>query len=130
MTAHYDISLSTIDYNDETEYRSTIRKIFKMKDVKDENSDLDEITRDEMNFDTESMKKGHSQMYALLKDNLLFYDLFMKAASFMISEDPEVGFCIMLSYDYLKPFYPVLIKYKTVTIEDADYKKLYAILYY
>jgi len=126
---NYDISSPTLYYEDEFEYRAAIRKLFMMKDFVSEDPDLDEISRDEMNFDTEAMNRGHPQLYALLKDNLLFYDLFIKAASFMISEDPEVGFCILLSYDYLKSFYPIMVKHSTVDIEDSDYNILYAILY-
>lgn len=126
----YDFSSPTMDYNDGFEYRACLRKLFKMKEVIiEDDPDLDDVTRDEMNFDEEATRLGHAQIYELLKDKLLFYDLFIKAASFMISEDPEVGFCILLSYDYLKPFYPVLLKHETVDIKDADYKTLYSILY-
>ena len=126
----YDFSSPTIDYTDGFEYRVCIRKLFKMKDIViEDDPDLDDVTRDEMNFDEEAARLSHRQIYELLKDNLLFYDLFIKAASFMISEDPEVGFCILLSYDYLKPFYPVLVKHATVDIKDDDYKALYSILY-
>ena len=126
---NYDLSLPSVQYDDGFEYRIAIRKIFKMKEFVSKDPDLDEITRDEMNYDDDAMKIGHSQLYAELKDNLLFYDLFIKAASFMISEDPEVGFCVLLSYDYLNPFYPVLVKRATVDVNDEDYKTLYDKLY-
>jgi hypothetical protein len=126
----YDFSSPTMDYNDGFEYRACLRKLFNMKDVViEDDPDLDDVTRDEMNFDEEATRLGYAQIYELLKDKLLFYDLFIKAASFMISEDPEVGLCILMSYDYLKPFYPVLVKHATVDIKDADYKTLYSILY-
>ena len=125
----YDLSTPTLDYSDEFEYRAALRRIFKMKEIVCEDPDLDEITRDEMNFDNDAMKNGHAQLYAEMKDNLLFYDLFMKSASFMISDDPEVGFCVLLSYDYLKPFYPLLVKRATVDVNDADYNALYTKLY-
>ncbi len=127
---NYNFSSPSMDYTDSFGYRICIRKLFNMKDIIiEDNPDLDNVTRDEMNFDEESARLSHRQIYELLKDKLLFYDLFIKAASFMISEDPEVGFCILLSYDYLKPFYPVLVKHTAVDIKDADYKALYSILY-
>jgi hypothetical protein len=133
MTEQYDFSSPTVDYNDETSYRAAIRKIFRMKDrgadILAENPDLDELTRDELNFDTEAFKIGHDNLFVMLKDNLLFYDICVKAASFMLSEDPEIGLCILFSYDYFKLFYLILVKYSTVDINDADYKILYADLY-
>jgi hypothetical protein len=128
MNQNYDIS-TAVDYSDEFQYRAALRKMFKMKEIICDDADLDEITRDEMNFDNDSLKIGHEQLYAVLKDNLLFYDLFVKAASFMISEDPEVGFCVLLSYDYLKPFHKILMKHADVGVNDQDYKALYNILY-
>jgi hypothetical protein len=127
---NYDFSSPTMDYTDEFEYRACLRRLFKMKEVIiEDNPDLDDVTRDEMNFDEEAIKLGHAQIYELLRNNVLLYELLKKAASFMISEDPEVGLCILMSYDYLKPFYPVLVKHATVDIKDADYKTLYSILY-
>lgn len=128
-TLNYNISMPCVEYNDEFEYRKVLRKIFNMKEIIVDDPDLDEITRDEMNFDVEAVSLGNAQLYALVKDNLLFYDLFIKAASFMISEDPEVGFCVLFSYDYLKMFYKLLIKHDTITVEDADYKAFYDALY-
>ena len=133
MTEPYDFSSPTIDYNDETSYRVAIRKVFRMTDNRAdillENPDLDELTRDELNFDTEAFKTGHEIMFELLEDNILFHDICVKAASFMLSEDPEIGLCILFSYDYFKMFYSILVKHATVDINDADYKILYADLY-
>ncbi len=128
-TVNYNISLPYVEYNNEFEYRKVLRQIFMMKEIIVDDPDLDEITRDEMNFDVDAVSLGNAQLYALVEDNLLFYDLLIKAASFMISEDPEVGFCILFSYDYLKLFYPVLVKHDKITINDDDYKALYKVLY-
>ena len=128
-TINYNISMPCVEYNNEFEYRKVLRKIFNMKEIIVDDPDLDEITRDEMNFDTDALSVGHAQLYDLVKDNLLFYDLFIKAASFMISENPETGFCIMFSYDYLKMFYKLLIKHDTITVQDADYNAFYNTLY-
>ena len=133
MTEPYDFSSPTVDYNDETSYRIAIRKVFRMTDchadILLENPDLDELTRDELNFDTDAFKKGHDIIFELLKDNILFHDIFVKAAGFMLSEDPEIGLCILFSYDYFKMFYSILVKHKTVDINNADYKILYDDLY-
>ena len=41
------------------------------------------------------------------------YDIYIKAAGFMMSEDPGIGLAVLFSYDYFALFHLVLCDYFT-----------------
>jgi hypothetical protein len=96
-------------YSNNEEYRATIREYFKM-DVKDREmtyeylKESDPESYDEMLYDDAAMKKGMDDILEKTKDNRLFQQLYLLAAGKFLSEDAEIGLCVLLTYDYFADF--------------------------
>jgi hypothetical protein len=106
-----------IQYNNDKEYRAVIRKLFKMTSnivalsQSDQDEDIDEITRDEWDYDQESITHLFDFIYSATEKEPIFDEMYKKAAGFMLSEDPSIGLAVLFSYDYLMFFHPVLCDY-------------------
>lgn len=105
-----------VQYTNDKEYRATIRTLCNMSSnilafVKSEEEvdDIDEITRDEWDFDQDAITKLFDFIYSAT--GTLFDEMYKKAAGFMLSEDPNIGLAVLFSYDYLMDFHPVLCDY-------------------
>jgi hypothetical protein len=117
----YLYSAKVCDYNSNKEYRENLRKVFQMDYLicgsrvdgmeKDANEKFDEETKDELEFDEESVQKAMDYVYDKTKDNELFKGLYKTAAAQMISMDPEIGLSICFSYDYFKQFHECIAEY-------------------
>jgi hypothetical protein len=115
-----------ISYKDDIEYRKIFRILFQMTcniiSVTDDNQeDIDEITLDEWNYDSESTTRFMDLIYDSTRVNPIFQDLYKKSAGLMLSEDYEIGLAILFSYDYLVLFHLVLcdyFKYVDVTVSE------------
>lgn len=103
---------SCICYVDNKGYRDTVRKVFNFDSSKIttyddqvkmdkiyKSDELDDETMDELSFDGSQMEKGMEILYELTKDEVLFQDLYMKAAGRMFSTDPRIGQAVLCSYD-------------------------------
>lgn len=106
-----------VQYTNDKEYRATIRTLCNMssnivalsRSDHDEDEDIDEITRDEWDFDQDAITKLFDFIYSAT--GTLFDEMYKKAAGFMLSEDPNIGLAVLFSYDYLMDFHPVLCDY-------------------
>lgn len=114
-TTPYDFSITNIVYYDDTSYRQMLRTILKMES-KLVSTDLDSLTQDEQDFDDAAISTALDWIYAKTRDHPLFQTLYLKAAGFMLSEDPQTGLCILLAYDNLPLFHPMFCAY----MEDPD----------
>ena len=74
-------------------------------------TDLDSLTQDEQDCDDAALSTALDWIYAKTRDHLLFQTLYLKAAGFMLSEDPQTGLCILLAYDNLPLFHPMFCAY-------------------
>ena len=83
----YNYDATDISYNDDEEYQQTICKLFSMEEY---NGDTVIQVLDRLYFDT--------------KDQPLFQVVYNQAASFMLSENQEIGLSVLFSYDNL-PFF-------------------------
>jgi hypothetical protein len=103
----YDISEKTMSYSNDFEYRACLRKLFCMnRPILDE--DIDEISRDEQDFDIESTTKSLDYVYETTFENPAFQELYDIAASKMISMDRSIGLSVLFSYDYFALFHACL----------------------
>ena len=101
-------------YTTNTEYRECLRALFNMNpkicDAKVANTEkhneelIDDETADEMRYDNEAVGKIMDFIYEKTKNHPLFQELYQKGAEKMISTNPEIGLCILFSYDYLLLF--------------------------
>ena len=100
-----------IKYTNTTEYRSCIRTIFQMSTKKyphdyiNKIEDLDEITRDELEYDDDAAYDTMNYIYEKTKNNKIFDELYTLSAARMMSIDKEIGLPILFSYDYLELFH-------------------------
>jgi hypothetical protein len=90
----YNFNIITVSYNDDHEYRETICELFNI--VNEEETD-------------QQFTQVLDWIYSKTKDQPLFQIVYIKAASFMLSENPEIGLSILFAYDYL-PFFHKMLK--------------------
>ena len=114
-TIPYNFSITNIVYYDDTSYRQVLRTILKMES-KLVSTDLDSLSQDEQDCDDAAISTALDWIYAKTQDHPLFQTLYLKAAGFMLSEDPQTGLCILLAYDNLPLFHPMFCAY----MEDPD----------
>lgn len=99
----------TPNYHNNTEYRQCIRELFFMKPLPDLDSDIDEVSRDEMDFDDSSIHKVMDELFQGTREHPLFRELYLLAAARLISENLLMGQAILFSYDYLEVFHHCLL---------------------
>jgi len=107
-----------ISYQNNTEYRDWIRRIFSFnKDAKTYYADLtdkdmtieiDEESRDEMEFDLDSMQIGLDYLFENTIDSPIFEELYLLSAATMFSIDVKIGQSILCSYDFFYLYYTCL----------------------
>jgi hypothetical protein len=112
----YNISEKEMKYSNDKEYRSSLRKVFGMKSPEDLSEDLDDISRDEQDFDMENTSRCLDYVYDSTCNNPYFQELYDSAAEKMISMDRSIGLSVLFSYDYFEGFHKCLCCY----YEDPD----------
>ena len=95
-------TLGKIEYLNDEEYRICIAQIF---GIPKELETLDDC------FEELSFEPIFDDIYERTKDEPFFKKIYAIAAGFMLSEDPNVGMCVLFAYDYAKAFYDVLCDY-------------------
>ncbi len=101
MNKYYNFDL-VISYDNDTDYRKTIGGLMGF----DYNEDDDDES-----FDDNRVANVLDQLWFWTKDHPLFYYVYEKAASFMLSENLEIGLSVLLSYDNLPLFHDMLVAY-------------------
>ena len=105
-----------IQYSNDREYRACLRELFSMKRVIQMDQDLDEITRDEQDYDLDAASQKLDFILENTNGHPRFQELYDIAASKMISTDRNIGLSVLFSYDYLALFHRCLCSY----FEDPD----------
>jgi hypothetical protein len=108
-----------INYSDNKGYRKCLRDIFSMDSANyadkintlNSQEKLDEETEDEMSYDDDSASKTMDEIYSKTKDDILFQEIYILAASKMFSEDPTIGQAVLFSYDFLPLYFLCLVDY-------------------
>lgn len=95
---------TSIHYSNDFEFRESLRKVFNMK-RKTECKDIDSISNDENNYDSNAVFDSMNYIYYITKNEPLFIGLYEKAAAKMFSTDKNIGLSILYSYDYFKLFH-------------------------
>jgi hypothetical protein len=99
-------------YSTNQEFRALLRTYFKMNVSPLEQKyeylkDEDFESYDELIYDEDAINKGMESILNNTKNNPLFQSLYSLAAQQFLSEDIEVGLCVLLSYDYFGDFIKV-----------------------
>ena len=93
----YNYDMTDFFYDDDEGYQKTVCDLFFMNF--------------EEGFNNEHIEKSLDEIYAKTRANSLFQTLYVKAASFMLSENPEIGLAVLFAYDNLPLFHPVLLAF-------------------
>ena len=90
--------------------------------------DIDAETLDEYNYDDTATVAFLDKVSDLTLDYSYLVDLYKLAAARMFSADPEIGITILMSYDFLHLYYPMLCVFSqspsTFTTNNTYYVKL------
>jgi len=114
----------SINYTDNTQYRKTLRSIFRMECqyilegshyvFKDgttiHKDDIDEETLDELNIDQSRYDQCFTYIWNLTHEIPLMVELYSWSSAKYLSQDPEMGIAFLLNYHHLLLFYPLLQK--------------------
>jgi hypothetical protein len=101
MSYNYDVT--DIFYYDDETYQQTICKLFSMD-----------------NYDDETVVQILDRLYFETKDQPLFQVVYNQAASFMLSENQEIGLSVLFSYDNLPLFHKMLVAFHTLDNQFDD----------
>jgi hypothetical protein len=140
MEKRMQILPPTIQYSNNKEYRQRFREIFDISESARtcyadisfnslEDDDLEEETKDELNYDTSMMEKGMEEWFLKtnVEANLLFKDLYLSAAGRMFSTDLRIGQAVACSYDTFHLYYACIwaLYHNKCNIESlSEYKTL------
>jgi len=101
----------SITYSTNAEYRQIFREITLQPSNPElgqsgDDGEIDAETLDENNYDEKYVAVFLEDMYKYTRNHPLFHKLYDAAAATMISTDRSIGMVVLLSYDYLRVFYP------------------------
>lgn len=100
MDKYYNFDVN-VQYTDDIEYRQVLGKLM----------GFDVSSDDEDSYDNSRVSVVLDQLWFWTKEHPLFYHVYNKAASFMLSENPEIGLSVLMSYDNLPLFHNMLVAY-------------------
>jgi hypothetical protein len=126
-----------ISYSDTTQYRNILRMLFSMNKnnypAVSLDNDIDIESKDELEYDEAAANEHMDLIYNHTKHHSLFHKIYIKGASFMLSDDVNIGVAIMFSYDYLDLFIPCYVDFckdpEKFNETNSSYKVLYNKLY-
>lgn len=116
----YNITEKNVYYTNDFEYRAWLRRLLCMvppndgtstNDIENDDDDLDEITRDELNYDEKAAEHSLNYVYDRTHNHPLFQELYSLAAGVMFSLDKNIGLSVLFSYDYMALFHQCLCCY-------------------
>jgi hypothetical protein len=106
---------TVVQYTNDQEYRVCLRNVFSMNSLQiathQTDGGVDEVTRDEWDYDADAMSSGMDWIYDTTASHPLFQEWYRAAAGKMLSEDPSIGIAVLFSYDYFRLFHPCLCHY-------------------
>lgn len=94
-----------ISYSNDLEYRNCMRNLFSMNHAEEIIDDIDDISKDENDYDTDASTKALDFIYLQTCFIPCFQSLYDVAASKMLSMDREIGLAVLFSYDYMSLFH-------------------------
>jgi len=114
MTYEYPVSL-LVDYSNSQEYRECVRRIFQMDSSKypemAKDPEIDAESRDENEYDEDASAKAIETIFEKTRNCPAIDELYLLAAARMFSTEQDIGLAILMSYDYLFFFHPILAEF-------------------
>jgi hypothetical protein len=111
-----------VQYNNDVEYRQCLRDLFNMKSQTDvlDNADMDEISKDENNYDSQMTDAWTKWISEKTKNCYELNELYKLAAATMISLDRDTGLAVLFSFDYFAEFHKLLVQFFICPGEDLE----------
>lgn len=100
-----------INCDSDADYRISMRKLMSMKKIDIEIDDIDEVSKDECDFDPESTLMFLKKLYDETENNTDLMDLYVAAAGAFLSADPTTGIVVLFAYENLVTFHLCLTYY-------------------
>jgi hypothetical protein len=101
-----------------------MRELFNMNLI-NIHDDIDEETKDEMNYDEETISQTMDILFDMTKDNIWFKQLYDLAAGLMFSTDREIGLVVLFSYDNFPFFHSCLASFYNNPLEFHEKNEFY-----
>jgi hypothetical protein len=105
MDKYYNFD-TIVSYDNDESYRKVLGLLMGFDYSEDKDDDFDENC-----YDNNRVVTVLDQLWFWTKEHPLFYHVYEKAASFMLSENPEIGLSVLMSYDNLPLFHNMLVAY-------------------
>ena len=110
-----------VQYINDQEYRQCLREVCHMQSLHlihydtdhDRDNDIDDITRDEWDYDADAMTQLLDHIYTTTHFLPEFQTLYLTAAGTMFSEELQIGTTVLFSYDYFQLFHACLSAFYT-----------------
>ena len=99
-----------VSYTSNQEYRQSMRELFYMNTI-EITDDIDDETKDEMDYDMDTISPVMDILFKYTKENPRFGELYELAAALMFSIDPDIGQSVLFSYDNLPLFHSCLASF-------------------
>jgi len=109
-----------VKYTTDAEYRQSLRNLFKMNEHLSNNQYLDEISKDENNYDEQTVKLWIDWISEETQNCYELNELYKLAAATMISLDRHTGLAVLFSFDYFEDFHSLLSIYFKNVINDLE----------
>lgn len=114
-----------VQYTNDKEYRQALRDVCQMQSLHlthydvdpDPDNDIDDVTRDEWDYDADAMTELLDHVYATTHFHSRFQTLYLSAAGTMFSEELQIGLTVLFSYDYFQAFHACLHAYYTLDVK-------------
>lgn len=111
-----EIPLEEIKYETDEEYQQLFCRIFRINsDIMSELTDV---------FDNDHVSKGMDYIFSQTQDDEWWKNLYTKTASIFMTEELNIGLCTLLTFSYLKEFYPLLKYYLSQSKDETELRIL------
>lgn len=94
--------------NSDSEYRTSMRLIMKMKTPSLDLNCMDSVSADESDFDPDAALTFMKKLYEKTETNPDLMKLYIASASVFLTEDPTTGIAVLFAYDNLEKFHKCL----------------------
>lgn len=106
-----DVTIEEADYIRNTLYQEDYLNIFS---INEENKDDDEI---------KLLSKAIYNLYEIIKESVILKNFMQKAAANLMSEDLQLGLCVLYSYDYMYLMHECVSEYldnRLISLDKID----------
>jgi hypothetical protein len=115
---------SELQYNTDEEYLDVVHRIFRIPKVKKQEEEQEGMgEEDDIGEDIIARFLDHVAEFTYDKPH--WHHLYVKAATTFLSDEPDIGLPVLLSYSYLQRFYQLLQMESQEKSQDPAFQTIY-----